>query len=333
MSFSSGFANAFQQPGVNQNTNAYYPQQTYAAPAAQPQPVQGPGVGVSVGGGGGDSEALATIAASMAADQAARLVYQQWQMRTGDEQLAMAKAQQAWQQTFSETQQRWTQTYQTAGLTGTLEGQATLPRLQQEWQQRFSQEQAALQQQLAEAGLLGAYEGQQTQAAQQQQWAQRFAEQQAGQQGALSLLGLQSQLQGPRDVFRYHQLNANTPGGFRDMLAGLAGRYGFAGSGAQGTPGAATLGTRTQDLLSGGNLGAGAAAGGGAPSGPGAPSGYALPSPNQIDLRNWGAMSPSQQQTALGAYESQGYYGADVEEALRRAAPRYTGPATAGIGL
>lgn len=265
----------------------------------------GGGGASSAGGPSGEQSALASIAASNAADQAARLVFSEWTMRVGDERLAQEKAQQAWQQTFETTRQNWLQQYQTAGLTGTLGGQPTLEAQQQ-----------AFAQQVARAGLTGMYEGAPTQ--------QAIAQQN---QTGLGLLGLQSQLQGPRDAFRYQALNANTPGGLKDMLAGLAGRYNFAGSAGQGTPGAATLQSRTQDLLSGGQQGTGGAAQDGQ-------SQFALPSPNQVNLANWGRLSPSGQQMALGAYESQGYYGADVEEALRRAAPRYTtGGGQAQLGL
>lgn len=317
-----------------QNIGGVAPQQAQAVGAAG-------GAGGAAGGRSGEQNALASIAASQAADQAARLTYQSWQMRVGDEQLAMQKAQEAWTRTFQETQQAWQQQYQTAGLTGQLGAQDTLAKLQQEFNQRMAQAQLEIaqagltgtyqgqrtldaiqqefQQRATEAGLTGRYNGQETQQAQQQRWQQGFQEQSLGQQGALSLLGLQSQLQGPRDVFRYQQLNANTPGGLKDMLAGLAGRYNFAGSGFQGTPGPATLQSRTQDLLAGGQQGTGAPPAGGQ-DGQGQ---FALPSPNQVNLANWSRMSPSQQQMTLGAYESQGYYGGDVEEALRRAAPRY----------
>jgi hypothetical protein len=274
-------------------------------------------------------DALASIAASQAADQAARLAYQEWQMRTGDEQLAMQKAQQAWAQTFQQAQQAWTQQYQTAGLTGTLNGQQTQQAQQQAFAQQlardelaFQREQAALQERLAEAGLLGTYEGQQTQQAQQQAWAQRFAQEQLGQQGALGVLGLQSQLQGPRDWARYWQLNASAPEGLRSAVQSLAGRYNFA-PGAQGTPGPATLGSRTQDLLSGGQQGTGGAATGAGQAG----------NAWGWDLKNWGQMSPSMQQGVLGAAEAGGAYGPDIERLLAQAAPRYVGPATAAVGL
>jgi hypothetical protein len=39
------------------------------------------------------------------------------------------------------------------------------------------------------------------------------------------------------------------------------------------------------------------------------------------------------QQGILGASEAQGYYGEDIERLLAQAAPRYTGPATAALGL
>ena len=232
-------------------------------------------------------------------------------MRTGDERLAMEKAQQAWSQTFQERQQTFSEGVTEAGLTGTYEGQQT----QQAQQQQFAQGVTA-------AGLLGTYEGQQTLPAQQQAWAQRFAEQGLGQQGALSLLQAQAALQGPRDWQRYWQMSASAPQGLQSALSSLAGRYQFA-PGYQGTPGPATLGSRTQDLLSGGNLGSagqGATPQGGASAGTGQ-AGNAW----QWDLQNWQRMSPSMQQGVLGAAEAGGAYGPDLERLLQQAAPRYTG--------
>lgn len=317
-----------------------------------PQKVGGaaPQQAASVGGGGaagGNSmqEALASIAASQAADQAARMAYQEWTMRTGDERLAQEKAAQAWQQT-----------YQAAGLTGQLGGQTTLAGQAQQWQQQmaqaqldFQKQQAETQRQLSEAGLLGTYQGQQTlaaqqqafnqkmqelqsriteagltgtyngqqtQQAQQQAWQQGFAQQQLGQQGALALLAQQSALQGPRDWAKYWQLSASAPQGLKDALGSLAGRYNFA-PGAQGTPGAATLQSRTQDLL---------APGGGAQTdGTTGQAGQAA-NPWQFNLANWSRMSPSMQQGVLGGLEAGGMYGPDVEALLKAAAPRYTGP-------
>ena len=93
-------------------------------------------------------------------------------MRTGDEQLAMQKAQQAWTQTFSERQQAFREEAERAALTGEYQGEQTLAAQQQ-----------AFAQQLARAGLTGQFEGAETQQAQQQAWQQRFAEEGLGQQG------------------------------------------------------------------------------------------------------------------------------------------------------
>lgn len=247
------------------------------------------------GGQGGDptQNALASIAASNAADQAARQAYAEWQMRTGDETLAMQKAQQAWSQTFQEHQQQYTQ-----GVT--------------------------------DAGLTGQYNGQQTQAAQQQAWSQGFQERGQQQSGALSLLSQQSALQGPRDWQKYWQLSASAPQGLTSALSSLAGQYGFA-PGGQGTPGPATLQTRTQDLLSGGNLGTAGAAQGDTSAGGGAGQTGGLPNPWQINLQNYSRMSPSMQQGVLGGYEGAGYYGPDIEQLLKQSAPRYTGPSSATV--
>jgi hypothetical protein len=311
-----------------------------AAAGGSPITTASGGAGPAIGGAGGaggaagaagsagagrstaEQNALASIAARNAADDAARLVYQEWQMRTGDEQLAQQKAQQAWTQTFQQKQQDWMQQYQTAGLTGQLNGQDTL-----------AAEQQAFAQQLARAGLTGTYEGAQTQQAQQQAWAQRFAEQQAQQQAqqaqnatGLGLLQAQSAVQGPRDWTRYWQMAASAPQGLTSALQSLAGRYGFA-PGAQGTPGPATLQSRTQDLLSGGQQGQGGTAGAAAGSDGQAGNAWGW------DLQNWQRMSPSMQQGVLGAAEAGGAYGPDVEALLRQAAPRYTGPAAAGVRL
>lgn len=316
--------------------------------------VQATGAGASAAGGANNSMqgALASIAASQAADQAARLAYQEWQMRTGDEQLAQAKAAQAWQQTYQSAQltgslngqqtlqgqqQAWQQQYQQAlldfqkqqeetqrqlaeaGLTGTYQEQQTLAAQQQAFNQKMAQLASAM----SEAGLTGLYNGQQTQQAQQQAWNQGFQEQQLGQQGALSLLQLQSQLQGPRDWAKYWQLSASAPEGLRSALGSLAGQYNFA-PGAQGTPGAATLQSRTADLLAPGAGGQGAT---GSAQGQGQAA-----NPWQFNLQNWSRMSPSMQQGVLGGLEAGGMYGPDVEALLRQAAPRYTGPATAQVG-
>lgn len=282
--------------------------------AAQGFNVNPPGGAVDLGGGGGGTGgadnsmqgALASIAASQAADQAARLAYQEWAMRTGDEQLAQQKAQQAWQQAFQEKQQAWQQEYQGAQLTGQYQGQQTQAAQQQAWMQEYQRQQAER-----------AYE--------QQQWQQGFSEQQLGQQGALGLLQLQSSLQGPRDWAKYWQLSASAPEGLKSALGSLAGRYNFA-PGAQGTPGAATLESRTTNLLAPG-------AGAQGTSGAAGTGQQQAANPWQFNLQNWSRMSPSMQQGVLGGLEAGGMYGPDVEALIRAAAPRYTGPAAAQVGM
>lgn len=271
-------------------SKGYTPQKIGGAAPQQAASVGGGGAG----GQGGDAtqNALASIAASNAADQAARQAYAEWQMRTGDETLAMQKAQQAWSQTFSEHQQQFSE-----GVT--------------------------------EAGLLGTYNGQQTQAAQQQQWSQGFQQQQADRSTGLAVLAQQAALQGPRDWAKYWQMNASAPEGLRSALGSLAGQFNFA-PGYQGTPGPATLQSRTQDLLQGGQLGAAAGAAAGGAGGTGGQPGQAA-NPWQFNLQNWSRMNPSLQQGVLGGLEAGGMYGPDVEAMLKAAAPRYTGPAAATV--
>jgi hypothetical protein len=354
----------------------YTPQQVGGAAVQQAasvgvQPTGAGASGSSTGAGGAQGgtatqNALASIAASQAADQAARLAYTSWQMRTGDEQLAMQKAQQAWTQTFQEkqaeasalgtyggqqTQQAQQQAFAQemsraqfqfqqdqaelaqrlaeAGLTGTYQGQATMAKLQQDFQQRMTE----LQSRMTEAGLTGTYNGQQTQQAQQQAWSQGFQQQQADRSTGMGLLQLQSSLSGPRDWAKYWQLSASAPQGMTSALQSLAGQYNFA-PGAQGTPGAATLQSRTADLLSGGQLGQGGQQQPAQPTAGGDPAqSGTVPNPWQFNLQNYARMAPSLQQGVLGGLEASGLYGPDVEAQLRAAAPRYTGPSTAQVGF
>jgi hypothetical protein len=272
--------------------------QALAAKGYTPQSIGGAAAGAAgaAGAGGALEGAYASIIAMQQAQLAAQIAYQEWQMRTGDENLAMEKAQQAWSQKFQEVGQAFAQRATTAGITGQWDGQDTMAMQQQ----KFAQDLAN----------------------------RTFAEQQLQNQNAtgLGLLQAQSALQGPRDWAKYWQMSASAPQGLTSALSSLAGRYNFA-PGYQGTPGPATLQSRTQDLLSGGQQGAGAPAGAA-----GAGDGQAGNAWGW-NLKNWNQMAPSMQQGVLGAAEAGGAYGPDIERLLAQAAPRYTGPATAAVGL
>jgi hypothetical protein len=258
-----------------QKNPAYTPQNIGGAALTGGVP---PGGATGTPGAGGDTgltNYYAQMAAVQQANQAMQQAYSEWTMATGDEKLAMEKAQQVWKNTFDQ------------------------------------------------ASLTGQYNGQQTQAAQQQQWAQGFAEKGLQQSGAISLLDLQSRLQGPQDWLKYQQLNASTPQGLQSALGALAGNYNLAGSNAQGTPGPATLTSRIGDLTSN-------AQGQAAPAAPGTGE---LTSPNQFALRNWAAMSPSQQKMVVGLYGGAGYDQEDFLKQIQNAAPRYAGPSAGAVHL
>lgn len=182
-----------------------------------PAQAAGPGGAPGAPGVGGDDNGLTNYYAQQAAvaqaNQAMQQAYSEWSMSSGDEKLAMQKAQEAWSRTFQEAQQKFNQG-------------------------------------VSEAGLTGQYNGQQTQAAQQQAWSQGYQDRGQQQSGAISLLDLQSRLQGPQDWLKYQQLNASTPQGLQSALGALAGNYNLAGSNAQGTPGPASLTSRIGDLTS-----------------------------------------------------------------------------------
>jgi hypothetical protein len=279
-----------------QSVKGVTPQAIGGAAPAQAQAVGGAAPGGPGGGpGGGVQDAYASMAASAAAEQAARQAYQAWMMRTGDERLAFEKAQQEWANTF------------------------------QQKQFEYSQQRGAEQQALAVAGLTGQYQGAPTLAAQQQAFAQQLAQQQFGlaqqaqaAQTGLGVLGLQASLRGPANYAQYLQTLGQTPQGLRDLLGGLAGQYRIgASAGAAGGTTPASLGTLTQDLLAPGGQG-------------GQPSWQqyqeqtkGLPAPNQINLQNWGNLTPTGQALALNAYEAQGWRPEDVAAALKAASPRY----------
>lgn len=323
-------------------------------PAFTPQNIGGAATGgqnVQPGGAGGTGEqdAMANANAAEAADRAAYWAYQQSLLRQGDQRIALEAARDA-----------WTKAYQEAGLTGTLNGQQTLaaqmqragltgmfegnPTMARE-QMLFNQEMQKVANELAAAGLLGTYQGQQTLAAKAQEFTQQMQQRQfglseAGVTGtyngqptlaaqqlrdttALGLLGLQAQMRGPRNWDAYQTTFASTPQGLRDVMGAFQGAYTLPGAtGATGTAqgGRATVAGAAGDILSGtyGNAGEQPAA---------------MGNPYQADLRNWNRMQPSQREMVLGRYENQGWYGDDVENMLRSAAPKYAGAGGANYAL
>lgn len=289
-----------------------------AAAVAGSDPNQGPAG--SSGGSGSLAGASANAAAAAAADRAAYWAYQQALLHQGDQRLAIEAAQQA-----------WTKEYQTALLTGELNGTETeanrqavagitgfyngAPTMARE-QQTFQQQMQQVANDLAAAGLLGTYQGQQTLAAKAQEFSQQFQQTTHQDQTALALMGLQAQLQGPRNWANYQSTFSSTPQGLQDVMAAFSGRYQLptgsgAASSAQG--GQQSVAGLSGDILSG-TYGQG--------------NGAALGNPRQADLQNWARMQPSQREMVLGKYENQGWYGPDVENLIKGAAPKYSGPQT-----
>jgi hypothetical protein len=229
--------------------------------------------------------------ALQAAANAAQQAYLNAKLNLDTEDLALRKAQQA-----------WTETVQRAGLTGTFEGQPTLPAMQ------------------SYAQLFGAWgvptQGQQTLAALQQQFGQALAAQQEAraaqgqqQQQAQAYLNLLANLRGPADWAKYQQVLGATPGGMRDLVAAAMGQYipgGGATTGVQPTP--VSLQSIQQQIAAGG--------------GTGGQLGQ-LPAPNQLAPQSWAHLAPSQQQLLIGAYEAQGWNPDDVRALFAQSLPRY----------
>ena len=301
------------------------------------------------GGTGSTEDAIANGNAAAAADRAAYWAYQQAMIRQGDSRIAMEAARDA-----------WTKAYQEAGLTGTFGDQPTMDRQKMEAgltgmyqgaptfereQFAFNQEMQKVANELAAAGLLGTYQGQQTLAAKAQEFSQKLAQQQFGlseagvtgqyngaptfaarqhqDQTAMNLMQLQSTMRGPRNWDAYQTTFNSTPQGFRDVMAGFAGRYalpGAAGANGQAQGGRSTVAGAAQDIMSGtyGNDGQ---------------QPQALTNPYQADLRNWSRMQPSQREMVLGKYENQGWYGDDFTNMLNSAAPKYAGASGGNYSL
>jgi len=253
-----------------------------------PQKIGGAATGgqnVQPGGSAGLGDAAANAAAAAAADRAAYWAYQQALLRQGDQRIALEEARDA-----------WNKTYQTASLSGQLNGQDTMAMQEQKYQQGVT-----------DAGLTGTYQGQDTMAKINQQNAQ-----------AQALLALQAQMQGPRNWAAYQKTFGATPQGLKDVMSAYMGRYQLpTGQGAQNTAqgGVQSVAGLGGDILSG-------------TYGQDGQSGMSTMNPRQASVSNWARMMPSQREMILGNYEQQGWYAPDVEKLIQGAAPKYSGPQT-----
>jgi hypothetical protein len=236
---------------------------------------------------------LASVQANAQAMQAAQLAYQDWVMRTGDDKLAFEKAQQEYENKYNEQlfayqkqKDQWT-LQQSAGYFD-VDGQRT-------------QTLAGIAQ---EAGLTGMYQGKPT--FQREQYESGVME---------NLLGLQAGLRGPENYAQYLKVLGSTPQGMRDVVNAAAGRFQMPSTSGV-TPGQTTTPADLQSLLrdvtsGGANAQADwsqALSGG-------------LPNPNQLNLKNWSTMLPTQQKMLMSAYEGQGWDPADVQKMIQQSSP------------
>ena len=279
------------------------------------------------------------------AQQAAYQAYLNAKLNLDTDELAFKKATQAFQNAISEAQ-----------LTGTYQGQATLAGQAQQFNQQQAlaglygqaysgfgqvpagaqtlaaqlqaanqlgtyQGQQTLAAQLQAANLLGTYQGQQTLAAQGQAFNQALAAQQeararetAQQNTAQQYLNLLSQLQGPSNYFKYQNVLGSTPQGMSDLVRAAAGQY-VPGTGA--TTGVQPTAMTLQSLV-GDVGGANAAANAQAQQ-----ALQGLPAPNQIAAQSWNALTPSQKQLLVAAYQQQGWNADDVTALFQQSLPKY----------
>jgi hypothetical protein len=194
---------------------------------------------------------------------------------------------------FEQAKQKWLEQYQ----------QQTFG----EGQRQFNELQG-----LRQGEMLGQYNGQQTLAAKAQQ-----------DQTSLGYLNLLGQLRGPGDIFQYLKVLNGTPGGIRDVVNAASGAYRMPGTGGSNvTVGGANTGgpAGLDSLLSQMNN----------PNYGQEAQNLNLPLPNQINALALQRMTPSQQQSLLGAYEAAGYNPNDVLAIFRNSMPQYAGASNSG---
>jgi hypothetical protein len=300
--------------------------QNYAAAAQPPGSVTTPGTSVNP---------TMTQQILNDAQQKAYQAYLNARLQLDNDTLAFNKATEAFNETITQ-----------AGLTGTYQGAPTQAALQfaatnfgtwgmpTQGQQTLAAQNQAFTQQQALASMYGQYyapgqtptSGMQTQAAQQQaytQWLQgqqqALAQWQAQQGAAQSYLNMMAGLRGPADWAQYQKVLGATPQGMQDLVRAAAGQY-IPGGGA-------TTGVGPQPITLGGFVNQ--------TTGPADTANQAamnsLVAPNQMAPQTWNALTPSQQQMLLGAWENQGYTQEDAKALFTQSLPKYaTGAPSSG---
>lgn len=197
----------------------------------------GSGSGGDSGGGTGSGTSYnpeAANAALQAANMAAQIAYNNYRLKHLE--IPQFKFQSKLERdkyeleidrfAFDKARDAFDQKIKEAGLTGTYNGQPILQKI------------------LAEAELTGMYGGQKT-----------LARESMENQTALGLMNLLSTMHGPKNAIDYIRTLNGTPGGLRDVVNSLAGRFSIPGFGgaAQNAPiEGRTLAGLVQDILTGG---------------------------------------------------------------------------------
>lgn len=235
------------------------------------------------------------------ARDAATAAYNRSQLNLEGDKLAFQKAQQAFSESLSRAQ-----------MTGTFEGQPTLPAL------------------MAWANAFGTYgqptPGQGTLAAQNQFFNQALAQSTLNQKTVQDYLGLVAGLRGPQDYGQYLRVLASTPQGLQGLVGAAAANQGR-------VPGFGTTGAPTQPATLGGLMGAAATGGaaGGTTYDQYMTAARGLPPPSQISPQNWNAMNDSQKQLLLGMYEQSGWNVTDALQQYQASLPKF-GSAAPPVG-
>ena len=237
---------------------------------------------------------LADNAARNAANDAAKLAYDNAMLRFRNDELAETLAQNAWKRTFEESSRAWNQGWQ----------EKEAARQQEQWSKQFG---------LSESAVTGTYNGAPT-------------EQRIGRENntAMGLLNLGASLKGPSNYLTYLRTLSNTPAGLSSLLNGLKGSSAFSSMQAN-NPNALyerqSVGTLMRDFQQGaGQTGTDA-------------SGVDLPGGAQWNARNFGILrkDPTQLGLLQNLYEEGGRDFGTEYAGFLSSLPRFGGAQSARV--
>ncbi|HXI15865.1 MAG TPA: hypothetical protein VNM48_05795 [Chloroflexota bacterium] len=312
-----------QQPNPPAGIPAYDPAQAYqpavAFPRDQPSgPQIGPGGQIQTAapvaaspaaaaapapqrGMSAYEQSLANAASTAAANDAAKIAYQNATLRGTDDDRALREAQQAWSQAFSARQQSFSEgqaaksaAFTEAGVTGTYNGAPTWQAQQAdrsfgEGQRQFNENLGVRRDEFGRTFGEGQRQFNVGASGYMPDGTATLARQGQENSTALGVLNMNANMTGPQNYLRYLRTLGNTPQGLTSLVNGLAGKFNLASS--QGSaPGSeyerASVSGLVRDLNQ-------------APQGANDASGAYVPAGNTWNAKNFGILAKNPTQIGL----------------------------------